>query len=68
MFQIVQSSPKDITFNYVQSPDYSDDITEEIRSGLGSRLGDMEYQINKVDEIKRNKNTNKFKCIINNVA
>ena len=68
MFQIVQSSTKDITFNYVQSPDYSDDITEEIRMGLGSRLGDMEYQINKVDEIKRNKGTNKFKCIINKVA
>ena len=68
MFQIVQSSPKDIAFNYVQSPDYSDDITEEIRIGLGSRLGDMEYQINKVDEIKRNKGTNKFKCIINKVA
>ena len=68
MFQIVQSSPKDIAFNYVQSLDYSDDITEEIRRGLGSRLGDMKYQINKVDEIKRNKGTNKFKCIINKVA
>ena len=68
MFQILQYSKKDIIFDYVQSPDYDEDITYEIRLGLQSRLGDMRFQINKVDEIKRNKGTNKFKCIINKVA
>ena len=68
MFRILQYSRKDIIFDYVQSPDYDEDITYEIRLGLQSRLGDMRFQINKVDEIKRNKGTNKFKCIINKVA
>ena len=68
MFQIVQNSHEDITFNYVQCRDFGYDITEEIRLGLHSRLGDMRFQINKVDEIKRDKGTNKFKCIINKVA
>ena len=68
MFQILQYSQKDIIFDYVQSPDYKEDITEDIRTGLQSRLGDMRFQINKRDEIKRNKDTNKFKCIINKVA
>ncbi len=68
MFQILQYSKKDIIFDYVQSPDYDEDITYDIRLGLQSRLGDMRFQINKVDEIKRNKGTNKFKCIINKVA
>ena len=68
MFQILQYSQKDIIFDYVQSPDYKEDITEDIRTGLQSRLGDMRFQIYKRDEIKRNKDTNKFKCIINKVA
>ena len=68
MFQIVQNSHEDITFNYVQCRDFGYDITEEIRLGLHSRLGDMRFQINKVDEIKRDKGTNKFKCIINKVT
>ena len=55
MFQIVQNSEKDITFNYVQSSKYEKDITYEIRLGLQSRLGDMRFQINKVNEIKRDK-------------
>ena len=68
MFKILQYSKTDIIFDYVQSSDYAYDITDEIKTGLQSRLGDMRFQINKVNEIKRDKGTNKFKCIVNRVA
>ena len=55
-------------FNYVQNPDHSNDITEDILGGLSSRLGDMNYSVNKVDDIKRNLKTQKFKNIINEVV
>ena len=67
LFQIIQNSEKDVTFNYVQAPQYAYDIGEEILSGLKSRLGDMNYQINMVEDIKRDEKTNKFKSIINKV-
>jgi len=67
MFQIVQKSNKDITFKYVQNVDYSDNIDNEILSGLKSRLGDMNYDIMKVSEIPRDKRTQKIRSIINEV-
>ena len=68
LFQIIQKTNEDIIFNYVQNPDHNNDITEDILSGLSSRLGDMNYSVNKVDDIKRNLKTQKFKNIINEVV
>ena len=68
LFQIIQKTNEDIIFNYVQNPDYNNDITEDILGGLSSRLGDMNYSVNKVDDIKRNLKTQKFKNIINEVV
>ena len=67
MFQIIQKSEKDIVFNYVQNPDCADDIKNDIIKGLSSRLGEMNYTINRVDEIKRDLKTNKIRSIINEV-
>ena len=67
LFQIIQKTNEDIIFNYVQNPDYINDITEDILGGLSSRLGDMNYSVNKVDDIKRNLKTQKFKNIINEI-
>ena len=67
MFQIVQKSKNDIIFNYVQNPYCVDDITNDIIEGLKSRLGKMNYTINRVDEIKRDLKTNKIRSIINEV-
>ena len=67
MFQIIQKSEKDIVFNYVQNPDCVDDIKNDIIKGLSSRLGEMNYTINRVDEIKRDLKTNKIRSIINEV-
>jgi phenylacetate-CoA ligase len=67
MFQIIQKSDKDIIFNYVQNSDYDFDIKDDIMKGLTSRLGDMNYTINQVDEIKRDLRTNKIRSIINEV-
>ena len=48
--------------------DSNNDITEDILGGLSSRLGNMNYSVNKVDDIKRNLKTQKFKNIINEVV
>ena len=68
MFQIIQKTDNDIIFNYVQSPSYAYDIKEDILSGLSSRLGDMNYTVNKVDQIERDSKSQKIKSIINEVA
>lgn len=65
MFQIIQKSEKNITFKYVQNTDYSEDIYNEVLSGLKSRLGDMEYNVMKVSEISRDEKTQKIRSIIN---
>lgn len=67
MFQIIQKSGRDIVFNYVQNSDCGDDIKSDIIEGLSSRLGEMNYTINRVDEIKRDLKTNKIRSIINEV-
>ena len=68
MFQIIQKTDNDIIFNYVQSPTYAYDIKDDILSGLSSRLGDMNYTVNKVDQIERDSKSQKIKSIINEVA
>ena len=65
MFQIIQKTDNDIIFNYVQSPSYSHDIKDDILSGLSSRLGDMNYTVNKVNQIERDSKSQKIKSIIN---
>ena len=67
MFQIIQKSDKNITFKYVQNSDHSACIDNEILSGLRSRLGNMDYDIMRVDEIPRDEKTQKIRSIINEV-
>jgi len=67
MFQIIQKTEKDIVFNYVQNCNCTVDIKDDIIKGLSSRLGEMNYTINRVDEIKRDLKTNKIRSIINEV-
>jgi len=65
MFQIVQKSRRDIVFNFVPSEKYTNETLQQIQEGLGSRLGNLNFKINKVREIKRNESTGKVRCIIN---
>ncbi len=68
MFQIIQKTDDDIIFNYVQSPDYAYDIKDDILSGLSARLGNMNYTVNKLEEIERDPKSQKVKSIINEVV
>ena len=68
MFQIIQKTDNDIIFNYVQNPAYAYDLRDDIISGLSSRLGEMNYTVNKLDEIERDPVSQKIKSIINEVA
>ena len=65
MFQIIQKSDKDIIFNYVQNDLFTNDIESDIIKGLRSRLGDMNFDIYKVQEIQRDPKTQKIRSIIN---
>lgn len=65
MFQINQKTKTDIIFSFVASDRYSEDTIEQIREGLFSRLGNLNFKINKVREIKRNESTGKIRCIVN---
>ena len=65
MFQIIQKSRENIVFNFVTSDKYTDNTINDIKSGLTARLGDLNFEINKVSEIKRNDNSGKIRCIIN---
>ena len=67
MFQIIQKTDNDIVFNYVQRSDYAYDIKDDIMNGLTSRLGDMNFTINMVDEIQRDPISQKIRSIINEV-
>ena len=67
MFQIVQKTDRDITFNYVQNESFTNDIENDIIEGLRSRLGDMNFTINMVDEIQRDPKSQKIRSIINQV-
>jgi phenylacetate-CoA ligase len=65
MFQIIQKSRENVVFNFVTSDKYTDNTINDIKSGLTARLGDLNFEINKVSEIKRNDNSGKIRCIIN---
>jgi len=65
MFQIIQKTKKDIVFNFVASERYTDNTINDIRLGLSSRLGNLNFTINKVREIQRSKVSGKIRCIIN---
>jgi histidinol-phosphate/aromatic aminotransferase/cobyric acid decarboxylase-like protein/phenylacetate-coenzyme A ligase PaaK-like adenylate-forming protein len=68
MFQIVQKSRKEVVFSFVGSSKYTEQTIPQIREGLTSRLGNLNFKINKVREIKRNESTGKIRCIINNLS
>ncbi len=65
MFQIIQNSRENIVFNFIASDKYTDNTINDIKSGLLARLGDLNFEINKVSEIKRNENSSKIRCIVN---
>ncbi len=67
MFQIIQKTDSDITFNYIQNESFTNDIENDIIEGLRSRLGDMNFTINMVDEIQRDPKSQKIRSIINQV-
>lgn len=65
MFQIIQKDREQVIFNFVPSSKYGGNTIPEIKQGLVARLGELKFEINKVEEIKRNENSGKIKCIIN---
>lgn len=65
MFQIIQKTKNDIVFSFVASEKYTEETLSQIEEGLRSRLGNLNFKINKVREIKRNESTGKIRCIIN---
>jgi phenylacetate-CoA ligase len=48
MFQIVQKTMNDIVFSFVPSEKYTEETQSQIEEGLRSRLGNLNFRINKV--------------------
>jgi phenylacetate-CoA ligase len=65
MFQIIQKTRNDVIFNYVESQSHNEITKKEIETGLQARLGNLNFEINRVEEIPRNESSGKIRCIIN---
>ena len=67
MFRITQKSRSHVVFEFVRNTFYSTQTYEDIKKGLNSRLGDLNFQIEEVSEISRHPNSGKIRCIINEI-
>ena len=67
MFRIVQRSYDKIDFYLVPNEKYNKDTNNEIMAGLAQRLGDIDVNIVRTDELQRQKETGKIRCIFNEI-
>ena len=67
MFQIIQKSRDNITFNLVKNESFNQNTLNLIENGLKNRIGDVNISFNFVQEIERSKTTGKVRCIFNEI-
>jgi len=65
MFQIRQVDKRNIDFYLVPSKNYTEKTILEIKTGLEHRLGKLNINVKLVDNIQRNQDTGKIRCIFN---
>jgi len=64
MFQIHQKTDKSLMIKLVVTNDFNTNITDNICLEIKKRVGDLSLQFKIVDEIIRDNNTGKFRCVI----
>ncbi len=67
LFQIIQSIDKKIIFRYVSQTRNTMPFERKIEEGLRARLGEVKIEIEQVESIVRDSNTNKLRAIISEV-
>jgi len=67
LFQIIQLSDKKIIFRYVSQTRRTTLFERKVEEGLRARLGEVKIEIEQVESIVRDSNTNKLRAIISEV-
>ena len=64
MFQLYQKSDKSLYFKIVIKDNFNDSVLDELRAEIVKRVGNLPLQFEIVDEIPRDQNTGKIRCVI----
>jgi hypothetical protein len=64
MFQLYQKLDKSLYFKIVIKDNFNDTVLDELRSEIIKRVGNLPLQFQIVDEIPRDQNTGKIRCVI----
>lgn len=67
MFQLYQKLDKSIELRIVTNENYNELVFKHLSAELHKRVGDLPLAIKKVDEIKRNEQTGKIRCVITEI-
>jgi phenylacetate-CoA ligase len=67
MFQLYQKSNKSLYFKIVIKDNFNDTVLDELRSEIIKRVGNLPLQFEIVDEIPRDQNTGKIRCVITEI-
>ena len=67
MFKLYQKIDKTIELDLIVNNMYNNNINNELITQIKKRVGDLPIKINLVDEIKRDINTGKLRCVISEI-
>lgn len=67
LFQIKQRKDRKVIFKYVSEGEKQYELVQNIRDGLTARLGNVEIEIEEVESILRDPNSNKLRAIISEI-
>jgi len=67
MFQLYQKSDKSLYFKIVINKDFKDSSLDELRNEIIKRVGNLPLEFEIVNEIPRNPNTGKVRCVITEI-
>jgi hypothetical protein len=67
LFQLVQTDKNTINIKIVKNKDFKNDDVDIIFNELRKRLGELDFMIEFVDSIERDKKTGKIRCVKNEI-
>lgn len=67
MFQFYQKIDKSTELSIVVEDDFNDNVLSNLEKEINQRIGDIPLSIKVVDEIKRDPNTGKIRCVITEI-
>jgi hypothetical protein len=67
MFQFYQKIDKSTELSIVVADNFNDNVLGNLEKEIKQRIGDVPLTIKVVDEIKRDPNTGKIRCVITEI-